>query len=104
LKKAMPAAVGISWGATLSSTSNIYSSVQTYITQLESVVAGWADGVGVLQPAAAYPNMPLGLMYADMAKVASQAELELMGASGGARAAAAGYAHLDGKDRGEDTT
>jgi hypothetical protein len=104
LEKAMPDAVSMSWAAALNSTSNIYSSTQTYIRQLESVVAGWADGVGVLQPVAAYPLMPLVLMYAEMAKVAGQAELELMGASGGARAAAGGYAYLEGKDRGEDTT
>ena len=104
LDKAMPDAVGLSWAAALGTTSLIYFSTQTYIRQLESVVAGWANGVGLLQPAAAYPYMPLTLMYAAMAKVAGQTELELMGASGGARAAAGGYAFLEGKDHGEDTT
>ena len=56
---------------------------------------GWANGAGLLQPAAAYPLFPWLLMYAAvaaMAKVAGQVELELMGASGGARATAGGYA------------
>ena len=65
---------------------------------------GWVNGAGLLQPAPAYPLMPLLLMYFDMAKVTGQAELDLMGASGGAHATAGGYAVFDGKDRGEDTT
>jgi hypothetical protein len=65
---------------------------------------GWVNGAGLLQPAPAYPLMPLLLMYFDMAKVTGQAELDLMGASDGVRATAGGYAIFDGKDRGEDTT
>ena len=75
----MPNALGISWAAALGSTATVMLQTHTYFRQLESVVARWegASDFSVLQPAAPYPLMPLGMINVEQAKAAGQKEVHL---------------------------
>jgi hypothetical protein len=73
----MPNALGMSWGAALGDTPVVMHQTQTYFRQLESVVARWegASDFSVLQPAAPYPQMALGMLAVEATKAAGQKEV-----------------------------
>jgi hypothetical protein len=73
----MPNALGMSWGAALGTPGVVMYQTQTYFRQLESVVARWeaTSDFSVLQPAAPYPQMALGMLSVEAAKTAGQKEV-----------------------------
>lgn len=74
----MPNALGMPWGAALGSLgAALGSALPTYFGQLESVVARWegASDFSVLQPAAPYPHMALGMLAVETVKAAGQKEV-----------------------------
>ena len=100
----MPKALGVTWAAALGSPSTPVYQACTYVRQLESVAARWQSGDhGMLQPVAALPYMPLGMTMIEVKKEAGRKELELLGQSSAARAAA-GDGMMDVFQRGEQAT
>ena len=62
----------------------VYAHAQTFIQQLESVVARWEGGdLGMLQPVAPWPHGPLTIIYVLLKQMISKKELELLGVSSG---------------------
>ena len=73
----MPNALGMSWVAALGTTAAVMSHTQTYFRQLESVVARWeaTSDFSVLQPAAPWPHMALGMLMVEAQKAAGKKEV-----------------------------
>ena len=95
----MPNTLGVPWKLLLGTTSQAYCHAQTFIQQLESVVARWEGGVdlGLLQPVAPWPHGPLAIIIVMLKQMISKKELELLGVSSGTGAASGrDVALLDG--------
>jgi hypothetical protein len=91
LEALMPNTFGITWAAALASPSAAVHHACTYARQFESVAARWQSGDhSMLQPVVAYPLMALTMIGLEVRKEAGRKELELLGQSSGARAAAGG--------------
>jgi hypothetical protein len=85
----MPNAFDVPWKSHLGTTSNVYTNAQTYVRQLESIVARWEGGVdlGLLQPVVPWPTGALAIMMVMLKQMISKKELELLGVSSGTGAA-----------------
>jgi hypothetical protein len=80
----MPNTFGMSWSATLGSLGNVYGHVQTYVRQLESVVARWErDDFTMLQPVAPCPCWALVVAHVQVSKLVGRKQTELLGVSSG---------------------
>jgi hypothetical protein len=91
LEAALPQAFEITWSALLASSLTPLHQTTTYVRQLESVIGRWRDGdYSMLQPVAAYPFMPIAVTGFELKKETGRKELDLLGQSSGARAAAEG--------------
>jgi hypothetical protein len=89
LDKYMPNAFDMPWKSLIGSTSFVYAHAQTYVRQLESIVARWEGGgdLGLLQPVVPWPTGALVIMVATLKQIISKKELELLGVSSGTGAA-----------------
>ena len=97
-----PKTFGSTWAAALITPSAVLHQACTYARQLGSVAARWqSDDHSVLQPVAAYPHTALAMILVGLKKEAGRKELELLGQSSGARAAAVSS---DVFQRGEQAT
>jgi hypothetical protein len=91
LEALMPKPLGMTWAAALASPDAPLSHACTYARQLESIAVRWQNGDhSMLQPAAAYPHMAIGMIMVELKKEAGWKELELLGQSSAARSAAGG--------------
>ena len=91
LEALMPKPLGMTWAAALASPDAPLSHACTYARQLESIAVRWQNGDhSMLQPAAAYPHMAIGMVMVELKKEAGRKELELLGQSSAARSAAGG--------------
>jgi hypothetical protein len=89
LEALMPKTFGVTWAGALGSPTIPLIQTCTYVRQLESVATRWQSGDhSMLQPVVAFPFFALAMIQVEMKKEVGRKELELLGQSSGARAAA----------------